>query len=1047
MEPLGANGSRRLDIEDVGGFVRTSGLGIGRLVNFGSDVARVRYFQAPGSAPYIDQEHHPSDVTAITLPTHTRAFLHDGRRWRIGRVDGAHPQERHKYLIALPNSEGAVLGSDSFDVRWQLPITNPFHVLESVGGDSPVVYDARLGLLGEWSRQRAAAKGVEGLLLGSVELHRHQLDVVRRATSDPVTRYLLADEVGLGKTIEAGAIVWQFLAKKPDARVLVLAPDHLREQWARELLDRFRTDHYGSAWLRIRSHTDEPTWPTEPVDLLVVDEAHHVTRTGALSSAARQHVVELAHTAEALLLLSATPVRSNEAGFLDLLHLLDPQHYQPDDLEDFVRRVELRDRLALTHQALVPEIDAFDLSLYAEELVALFPDDEVLAELLAAATSTGDGGRPGAVGRVRDHLSETYRLHHRLLRTRRTPEIGATFRVRGRTRAVPFTLEVSDDSDRRRRELLDSVRIHVVAASEGGDLTADEAVAVFTEVAQRCGSLSNALLPLIELDDATGPTSLSLFRDLVRRGILPGWAALIGDVHHANPAALTDLGEVLSRSTLARGVNRTVLASAYTESALAAAAEMTRRWGTDRVALHLTSQSREQNANEVARWLADGPCSLLFCDSSAEEGINLQNADLLIHLDLPWEAFRAEQRIGRCDRHVSDVAAPIPSMVVVYGDQPYALGWFEFLADGCDVFTRSVSSLQYVLNDTERAVQREVLRDGHDALTAAVPGQAATLASELTRIVAHDALDAIDGLSTSWSAGANNELLASDERSTLTGALVSWLEGVGTNLRRPSRGAVRIERKPRPQVPFGLELAMAPSMETSLALHRRTSVEHHLPILRAGHPLVDAVASHLRQSDRGVAFALFRPARGQWPPVVVLRTDFLVSTLPSEALLAAAEAAGVRAWVDQLVQDALPPTVETVIMTSDGAEATHAALRQPYDKQRGDQNLGSRPDLFDRLTSHLDWPTTCMSALPLAQQLLQGRPSVSDDPAAGAAAVRERILRRADRERSRQSAGLQDGGADLTTLAQGMPDRFEPSLDVLGCGVIFVGDPSKIDQA
>ena len=1045
MDPKGAKGRQQVNVDDVGGFVRSAGLGIGRLVDLSGDVARVRYFQAPCRTPYIEQTHTSSDVLATTLPMHTRAYLHDGRRWRIGRVDGVHPQDPNKYLIAFPNAEGAVLTTESFDVRWQLPITNPFDVLESFGGDSPIVYEARLGVLGEWSRQRAAATGVEGLVSGSVELHRHQLEVVRRVAGDPITRYLLADEVGLGKTIEAAAVVWQFLTKHPEARILILAPDHIREQWGTELLDRFRTDEFASAWLRIRAHSDDATWPAEPVDLLVIDEAHHVTRTGALSPSARQRVIELAHTAEALLLLSATPVRSNEAGFLDLLHLLDPHNYRPEDLEDFTRRVELRDRLALTHQALTPDIDAFDLSLYSEELQVLFPADEMLAILLAAATSANDTERPSAVGRVRNHLSETYRLHHRLLRTRRTPEIGETFRVRGRKRAVPFTLKVNDDSDRLRRELLDSVRIHVAAASEVGDLTPDEALGVFCEVAQRCGSLSHALLPLIELEEVPSSPSLMAFRDLVHRGVLPGWATVIQDIHQSHPAVVTELGEVLSRRTLARGITRTVLMSAYTETGRAVAAEMRQRWGSDRVALHVFTQSRDQNSQEVARWAGDGPCSLLLCDSSAEEGINLQDAELLIHLDLPWESFRVEQRIGRCDRHAHDLPVPIPSTVVVYGEQPYALGWFEFLADGCEVFTRSVSSLQYVLSDTERSIQQQVLRYGHEVLATAVPTQAATLATEQTRIVAHDALDAVEGASSAGSPTVDDELLASDRRPNLTGALVSWLEGVGASLRRPIPGAVRIERNPRPQVPFDLELAMRPSMETPLALQRESAVKRSLPILRAGHPLVDAIAAHLQQSDRGVAFALFRPARGQWPPVVVLRTDFLVSTSPGDALLAEADAASVRPWVDQLVQDALPPLVETVIMTNDGAEVAHAALRQPYNKQRGDQNLSSRPDLFERLTAHLDWRTACSTALPRAQKLLKSRASIDQLPASGAAKVREMIYQRAHRERSRELAGLQHPGRDLSLLAASVPERLEPSVRVLGCGVIFVGDPSKLE--
>lgn len=170
-----------------------------------------------------------------------------------------------------------------------------------------------------------------------------------------------------------------------------------------------------------------------------------------------------------------------------------------------------------------------------------------------------------------------------------------------------------------------------------------------------------------------------------------------------------------------------------------------------------------------------------------------------------------------------------------------------------------------------------------------------------------------------------------------------------------------------------------------------------------------------------------------------------MSTSPGDALLAEADAASVRPWVDQLVQDALPPLVETVIMTNDGAEVAHTALRQPYNKQRGDQNLSSRPDLFERLTAHLDWRTACSTALPRAQKLLKSRASIDQLPASGAAKVREMIYQRAHRERSRELAGLQHPGRDLSLLAASVPERLEPSVRVLGCGVIFVGDPSKLE--
>jgi ATP-dependent helicase HepA len=262
----------------IGGFVQTE-LGVGRLVSIKAGSAQVRYFRAPARKPYTDETLDLRQVQPVSLAPHTRIYLHDGHRWRIGRIEDQHPSKADHYLVAFPNSEGAVLPAHLFEIRWTQAVNDPYEILASVGGDSPLVYQARLDLLAGWSRQRRLAAGVEGLLLGSVELHPHQLEVVRRVSHDPIKRYLLADEVGLGKTIEAAALIWQLLQRKPHGRVLILAPTHLRKQWAEELVDRFRTGQFGSAWIRIRSHDVGSDWPTEPVDLLVIDEAHHVTRS------------------------------------------------------------------------------------------------------------------------------------------------------------------------------------------------------------------------------------------------------------------------------------------------------------------------------------------------------------------------------------------------------------------------------------------------------------------------------------------------------------------------------------------------------------------------------------------------------------------------------------------------------------------------------------------------------------------------------------------------------------------------------------------------
>lgn len=1015
--------------ENLGRFVTgPNGLGVGRLEAVDGAVARVSYFRCPAPEPYIEHEMRLEELRSADLSVHTRVYLHDGGRWRIGRVDGVHPQRPGYYLIAFPNSQGEVLSETDFEVRWSEPIEDPFEILGARGGESPTVYEVRLAFLAGWHRQRSLSRGVEGLFLGAVELHDHQLTVVRRVADDSVRRYLLADEVGLGKTIEAGALVLQYLRQSSNARVMVIAPDHLRQQWIDELVERFHIDDFGSAWVGVEAHGDPDSWPDDPIDLLVVDEAHHLTRAGTGSIDALDRLATIAGNAKEVLLLSATPVRSNEVAFLDLLHLLDPVHYAREDLASFARRVELRDQLALTYQALTPDLDGFDLSLFADTLESIFPEDSELRTLLRAACECSDAERPEWISRTRAHLSETYRLHHRLLRTRRSVELNQTFRVRGRKRGRPFTLDVEDESDTLRAELLEAFRLHLVAREEAGDISRDLALDEFRTLGTSCGSMPQAVLAVAESESIAG----EWLRENGR-----WWL----DELHSSAELVTDrLADLIVDVALARTSGKVVVVSAFTEASSAVAAAVGHRRGEARVARHLATDSREQNADAVARWLTDDNCVVLVCDVSAEEGINLQAADLIIHLDLPWEAIRLEQRIGRCDRHAEQRSAPVASAVVIYGDQRYASEWFEFLADGCGVFDRSVSSLQHVLAATERAVQYEVLIKGPEAFTSDLSEHAESLRSEAQRVAAHDSLDAVEVDHSE----ANRELRTLDGDGAFAESMVRWFEGVGGKVRRPSPGVVEFSGKRRLQVPFSLEAGIAPWVNSALATHRPVAVERALPILRAGHGLVDLVAEFLGNDDRGVAYACFRPAKGHWPPTPIFRSDFLVLAGDHERLAERAGLLGVETWVRQVIEEALPPVVETIHLFSNGEEVTHPAATRPYSKASGDRNLGSRPEMFDRLTIGMDWEQLCIAIQPLARRVLDQRQSVRSRPASASALVRQQIVSRDRRLRARFAAGLDaEGNGQLGDLTEAVPEMLEVAIKTLGCGVTIIADPHR----
>jgi ATP-dependent helicase HepA len=125
-------------------------------------------------------------------------------------------------------------------VRWSRAIDDPTAFLGAKISETPRFADGRRKFVRSAIAQRAAAMGMPALTSSSVELEAHQIEVVRRILQDPVQRYLLADEVGLGKTVEAGILIRQCILDAGDcSSVLVIVPEALVPQWRSELESKF----------------------------------------------------------------------------------------------------------------------------------------------------------------------------------------------------------------------------------------------------------------------------------------------------------------------------------------------------------------------------------------------------------------------------------------------------------------------------------------------------------------------------------------------------------------------------------------------------------------------------------------------------------------------------------------------------------------------------------------------------------------------------------------------------------------------------------------
>lgn len=191
---------------------------------------------------------------------------------------------------------------------------------------------------------------VFGLLGPRVDLIPHQLYIAQEVASRQAPRVLLADEVGLGKTIEAGLIMHRMLLSERVQRVLVVVPEALIHQWLVEMLRRFNLHFSIFNDARFAESKDENPFQAEQHilcslefltsassiaraaldgqwDLLVVDEAHHLEWSPENASLQYELVEALAGMVPSVLLLTATPEQLGKAGHFARLRLLDPQRF------------------------------------------------------------------------------------------------------------------------------------------------------------------------------------------------------------------------------------------------------------------------------------------------------------------------------------------------------------------------------------------------------------------------------------------------------------------------------------------------------------------------------------------------------------------------------------------------------------------------------------------------------------------------------------------------------------------------------------------------
>ena len=314
------------------------------------------------------------------------------------------------------NGDGKELMVSETKLSAQLHLTRPKERLLAAQLDNNEWFDLRVQSL--LQREKLAQSPVLGLSGPRLGLIPHQFHIAHEVGTRLAPRVLLADEVGLGKTIEAGLIIHQQLLSGRAARVLILVPDSLQHQWLVEMRRRFNLafslfDLERVASIRASEEDTNPFLTEQCVlmaldalvdhpdllesareagwDMLVVDEAHHLGWSPEAASPAYTTVETLARNTAGLLLLTATPEQLGVASHFARLRLLDPARFH--SLDTFLTEEENYQPVARAADILLAgeKPDAMGIAVLKTLL-----DEDLLADLDSA------DGRQAAINALLD---------------------------------------------------------------------------------------------------------------------------------------------------------------------------------------------------------------------------------------------------------------------------------------------------------------------------------------------------------------------------------------------------------------------------------------------------------------------------------------------------------------------------------------------------------------------------------------------------------------------------------------------------------------------
>lgn len=588
-------------------------------------------------------------------------------------LESTDPTKRGQTLVSLRSIEDDA-ADETLQVIWEIEpdarISEKSGLPSGEGMDDPKKFNAFLNAVRWGAISSADDKILNAPFRSGITIENYQLEPLVRAIQMPRVNLLIADDVGLGKTIEAGLIVQEMFLRNRVRTILIVCPSSLQVQWKEQMRDKFglefhivdsklvrdlrrtrglhvnpwahfprlitsidflKRDRSMSYFKKLLPREGESRYPRK-FDFMIVDEAHNIAPSAggkyAVASLRTKAIQTLTPHFEHKLFLTATPHNGYQESFTTLLELLDNQRFargiQPDPRQ--LDRVMIRRMKS-------DIVDSFGKpkfpARHVEKIEVPYSDEEKQAHKWLQEYITL------LLQNAKDEYERTAAEFMSKILKKRLFSSPAAFQITLEKHLQ--TLEKTRQTKTERRPVIGILKQQLMEAEDEDNSYDDE-------------------------EENAEDTATRLFHDLTSRekellNLLMKWADRNRAIPDSKQRELLKWLKQIIRQDGKWSDERVIIFTEYqaTQMALFNLLSREKFVGNDRVMM-LNGATKDEDREAIkAAFQADpkvSPVRILLATDAASEGIDLQNyCYRMIHMEIPWNPNRLEQRNGRLDRH------------------------------------------------------------------------------------------------------------------------------------------------------------------------------------------------------------------------------------------------------------------------------------------------------------------------------------------------------------------------------------------------------------